>query len=157
MWFRRDGNLQTMCLNVVVSRINILKSVPDVVHEKHIEYLRRAYSEELFKLITKRWYPNEYLVWLISPFWKNVHLPGLGFSSSDIISKFLCVGENIDSLHLDYSDSSPHFLTAMICCLPNITLLNLTGTLITDDILLLDWQLSILDNVSQNASTSLRV
>ncbi|GFR17637.1 uncharacterized protein TNCT_307641 [Trichonephila clavata] len=136
MRFVRETDLQTMCLNVIVRYIQLF-STPNRSTEMYIEMLQRHYSDRLFYLLERKClFPERYLEWLLTPYWKNVSLPSCThYPVSHTINKLQIVGGAITSLNLENSSCSVDILSAIICCVPNVTYLNLRWTYCTDSLL----------------------
>ncbi|CAL1266543.1 unnamed protein product [Larinioides sclopetarius] len=136
MIYIREIDLETMCLNVIVQYIHYL-SKPNESTEIYVEFLRRCYSDRLYNLLERKCLnPEQYIEWLLTPYWKNVSLPTcIDYPMNNIISKLQVMGDAIASLNLEDSSCSLDILSAIICCVPNVTCLNLRSTCCTDNLL----------------------
>ncbi|GBM12545.1 hypothetical protein AVEN_188710-1 [Araneus ventricosus] len=93
MIYVRETDLQTMCLNVIVHHIQYL-SKPNKSTEVYVEFLRRCYSDRLYNLLKKKClFPEQYIEWILTPYWKNVSLPTcIDYPMNNIISKLQVMG-----------------------------------------------------------------
>nr|XP_015907785.2 uncharacterized protein LOC107439634 [Parasteatoda tepidariorum] len=136
MRFFRERSLEDLCLNTVVTYLGNSHSL-SALGEKYNTFLRKRYSDRIYSILKKTGCINEDLIdWLISPYWNDITVEKT-HSIPKLIPKFIFYGNKITSVSFENSSTSVKILSAVVCLLPHLKSLNLSGTSCTDDLLIL--------------------
>ncbi|XP_054707872.1 uncharacterized protein LOC129217571 [Uloborus diversus] len=128
MRLNRHFDLQSMCLNVIVGHLDFYVNA-NHFPEKYMAFFYRKYSDVLYHLLRERGiFCEKYMVWLLTPYWKDVTICRQLSDPKSILSKFKTYGQSVTSLDMTFSIIRPEMLKALIFCVPHLTHLDLSGT-----------------------------